>query len=88
MRLQEVAERLLQLAVEHDIEELFELAGQIPRRRFGGRKKSISRPVTEELREEIRQFAARHDHLTQAEIARYFNVNPGRVSEAIRGFRA
>lgn len=39
------------------------------------------------LRAAIRGFAKKHPGLSQLEIARRFNVNPGRVSEAIRGKR-
>jgi Mn-dependent DtxR family transcriptional regulator len=46
-----------------------------------------SRPITPSLKVMIRLFAANNPTMSQVEIGRAFNVNPGRVSEAIRGKR-
>jgi hypothetical protein len=42
-----------------------------------------SEPMTPHLARRIRQHKQRHPMLTQHEIAIAFNVNPGRVSEAL-----
>ena len=62
------------------------LATQI-RRRPGTRGPITSRPMTDAVRAQIRALAAQVPRLSQAEIARRVGVNPGRVSEVLRGFR-
>ncbi|RVA09405.1 hypothetical protein EN932_22800 [Mesorhizobium sp. M7A.F.Ca.US.002.01.1.1] len=47
----------------------------------------VSAPMTAELAERIRKFAQAAPHLAQTEIAKAFQVNPGRVSEALAGQR-
>lgn len=88
MRLPEVAVRLRELADELECEELNELADEISRRPSGPRAPRMSRPVTDALRDEIRQMKAENPHFSHAEIGRRLNVNPGRVSETLRGKRA
>lgn len=44
-------------------------------------------PATPELCDQIRLFAEANPNLSQQEIAEFFNVNTGRVSEALRGLR-
>jgi len=46
-----------------------------------------SHPATAQTSEEIRKLAKFLPNASQAEIAHEFNVNPGRVSEALRGKR-
>jgi len=43
--------------------------------------------MTDKLRAKIRAIKEAEPDLPQAEIARRFDVNPGRVSEALRGKR-
>jgi hypothetical protein len=43
--------------------------------------------VTPELKAEMAAFAKAHPELSQTAIASRFNVNPGRVSEALQGKR-
>lgn len=43
--------------------------------------------MTPQLAERMREYAREHKHMTQAEIAAHFGVNPGRVSEALSGQR-
>lgn len=49
--------------------------------------KAIRTPITPELKQEIRTFARKHKNMDQQEIGNHFNVNPGRVSELLSGFR-
>lgn len=51
------------------------------------RARPVSVPMTAELAERIRKFAQAAPHLAQTEIAKAFQVNPGRVSEALAGVR-
>lgn len=50
-----------------------------------GRRPNVSAPMTAELAEQIRDAFAADPTLTQQQIANRFNVNSGRVAEALRG---
>lgn len=43
--------------------------------------------MTPEMAEEIRDYVIEHPGLSQVEVRRVFNVNAGRVSEAVSGIR-
>jgi hypothetical protein len=88
MRQPEVAARLRELADELACEELNDLADEIARRPAGQRAPVSSAPMTEELRRRIREMKAANPTLSHAEIGRQLNVNPGRVSETLKGKRA
>lgn len=79
----EVRDRLRELADEHDIEELHDLADQMYRKSARKRAPVRSPKLTPELAEEIRQYAAAHPEAHQQDIAEKFGVNHGRVSEAL-----
>lgn len=82
-----MATRLRELATDLGCRELNELADEIARRPHGQRAPTTSVPMTEELRAKIRAVKEAEPHLSQAEIGGRFNVNPGRVSETLRGKR-
>lgn len=82
MRVPEVRERLYEIA-----EELRFLAAELERRPARRRSKPVSQPMTPELRRQIALYAKDNPDLSYVEIATEFNVNPGRVSEAVAGFR-
>jgi len=88
MRLPKVAERLRELAAELECDELDELADQIARRPSGPRAPRSSTPMSDELRETIKRMKDEHPELSHAEIGRQLNLNPGRVSETLRGKRS
>jgi hypothetical protein len=88
MRLPEVAERLRELARELGCDELDDLADEIARRPSGQRAPVTSASMTGALRDEIRAMKAADPNLSHAEIGRRLNVNPGRVSETLRGKRS
>ena len=88
MRLPEVAERLRELAQDLGCEELNCLADEIARRPAGQRAPISSAPMTDELRREIREMKAANPALSHVEIGRRLNVNPGSVSETLKGKRA
>jgi hypothetical protein len=93
MRVPEVAARMRNIA--EDIrgqfppiaEELAALADELKRRPRSIRSAITSVHITPKLLNEIRQYAEDNPHFSHQAIARKFNVNPGRVSEALRGKR-
>lgn len=87
MRLPEVADRLRQIADQHQIDELHALAAEIRRRPAKSRAAPHSTRMTPMMADAIRRYHRDHPGASQVEIAQFFGVNPGRVSEALRGFR-
>lgn len=87
MKLPEIAARLREKADEYLDPELARLADAIRRRPPARRAPPTSVPMSDELRAEIRRYAEKHPDASYVEIGRFFKVNPGRVSEAVRGFR-
>lgn len=87
MRLPEVAARLRDLAIELGCDELTELADEIARRPSTQRAPRTSATMTDAVRARIKAMKAADPHLSHAEIGRRLNVNPGRVSETLRGKR-
>ena len=49
------------------------------------RRPNVSETMTPELAQQIRDYFAAHPDIPQHEIARVFNVNSGRVNEALKG---
>lgn len=86
MRLPDVAAELHKLAEDFSIPRLHELANEI-KRRPSTRSPNHSDPITDELREQIRQTALLSPELSQFQIAEMYNVNQGRVSEILKGKR-
>jgi predicted XRE-type DNA-binding protein len=92
MKLPDVAKRMREIAEQiqdsnpDEADELIELAAEI-KRRSGTRAPANSTKMTPELYEEIKEFAEANPGMSQQEIAVVFNVNHGRVSEAISGKR-
>lgn len=87
MRLPDIAKRLRELADSIPYPELNDLADQIGRRAIGARAPVTSVKMTDEIREEIHRIHKENPKLSQQEIARRVGVNPGRVSETLRGKR-
>ena len=50
-----------------------------------GRRPNASQPMNPALARAIRRAFAANPHMTQAQLAARFNVNPGRVAEALQG---
>jgi len=92
MKLPDVAKRMREIAERiqdnnpDEAGELIELAAEI-KRRSGTRAPANSTTMTPELYEEIKEYAEANPGMSQQEIAVVFNVNHGRVSEAISGKR-
>lgn len=87
MRIPEVQSRLRALADAHNMPELEALASELSRRPARKRAANSSARMTPEMRDAIRAYRRAQPDAAQTAIARVFNVNPGRVSEALRGFR-
>jgi hypothetical protein len=94
MKIPEVATRIREISKEiqdsypDEAAELLELAGELKRRSLSGpRAPATSTPMTPELADEIREFADDNPGMSHQDIGVVFNVNHGRVSEAIRGKR-
>ncbi|WP_156360938.1 hypothetical protein [Sphingomonas sp. Leaf257] len=79
----EIRARLRQIADEYGLDELHDLADETYRASPIKRASNRSAALTPELAEEIRNFATRNPRLHQRDVAQRFNVNPGRVSEAL-----
>ncbi|GAA0468908.1 hypothetical protein GCM10009096_07280 [Parasphingorhabdus litoris] len=79
----QIRDRLRELADELNLEELHDLADEMYRNSPVKRARARSVHLTPELAEEIRVFVRKHPKLHQRDVAQKFNVNPGRVSEAL-----
>ena len=91
----ELREAILEIAdyldefgdLEVTVAELRQIAEET-KRRFGGRKARKKYPkLTHALAKKIRLYADQHPNDSYSEIATAMGVNPGRVSEAMIGFR-
>lgn len=80
----EVRDRLRELADEHGIDELHELAGELYRKSPAKKRAPVRSPtLTAEMAEEIRDYATANPDAHQQDIAEHFGVNHGRISEAL-----
>lgn len=79
----EIRVRLRELADKHGIPELHELANETYRNSPVRKASNKSVHLTPQLAADIRHYAAQNPTLHQRHIADRFNVNPGRVSEAL-----
>ena len=76
--------RLRELAEEHDIDELNELAEELYSKSPAKKRAPVRSPkLTAEMADEIRDYAAANPDAHQQDIAEHFGVNHGRVSEAL-----
>ena len=79
----EIRDRLRELADETGIDELSSLADEMYRKQPEKRARTRSPKLTPEMAENIRQYALAHPDAHQQDIAEYFGVNHGRISQAI-----
>lgn len=75
--------RLRELADEHDIDELRDIADQMYRKTVKKRAPKRSPKLTPAMAKKIRDYKAAHPDAHQQDIAEHFGVNHGRVSEAL-----
>jgi hypothetical protein len=79
----EIRDRLRELADSEGLDELHDLADEMHRNSPIRRARPQSAQLTPQLAEEIRIYARKNPRMHQRDIAQRFNVNPGRVSEAM-----
>lgn len=83
MSIPAVRARMRELAQEHGIPELNDLADQTIRRSPQRRATTRSPTVNEDMAEEIRDYAAANPTAHLQDIAEHFGVNHGRVTESL-----
>jgi hypothetical protein len=79
----ELRDRLREIANEHNIPEIHEIVNEMYRHSAVRRAPNRSQTVTPSLAVKIRRYARDNPEMHQRDIAEHFNVNPGRISEAI-----
>ncbi len=79
----ELRARLREIADEEDLYELHDIADEMHRQTAVRRAKTKSTKLTASLAKDIREYAKKNPKMHQRDIAQRFNVNPGRVSEAM-----
>lgn len=87
MRIPEVRAELEELAIEHGIPRLKELADELIRRRRIVPTPAKSKKMTPALKAAIKKYKKDNPDASYKEIADKYDVNIGRVSEAIVGKR-
>lgn len=79
----ELRDRLREIADEEGLGEIHDICDEMCRNSPIKRAANKSRPLTPALAKEIRAYVKKHPRLHQRDVAQKFNVNPGRVSEAL-----
>lgn len=79
----ELRNRIREIADEEDIDELHDIADEMYRNSSVRRARNQSARLTPALAKKIRDYAKKNSKMHQRDIAQKFNVNPGRVSEAM-----
>lgn len=90
MRMDEIRTSIYAIAERiggQDAETLRALADATKRRLPIRKAEPQSQPMTPELARQIRAYRKTHPNASHQQIAINFGVNPGRVSEALRGKR-
>ncbi len=83
MTIPEIRARLHELAVALGCKELHDLAEATRRRSAKKRAASVRQSLTPTLAKKIRAYVAQNPNMSNREIGNVFNVDGGRVSEAI-----
>lgn len=83
----EIRERLLELAEEHDLPELADLAEETRRRFHGRQARRKAFAITPELKAEVRAYARSHPDIHLRKIGQRYKIDQGRVSEILFGKR-
>jgi hypothetical protein len=84
----EIRARMHELADEHGIPELHDLAEETRRRSPLRRAKPRWPRLTDEVKQQVREMFAARPELGVRELADHFRTSIGRISEAVRGFRS
>lgn len=83
----QIRERLHELAGELGVPELAMLAEETKRRPVVRRARARSARMSDEVAQAIRAYVRARPGVSHMDVAKVFDVNTGRVSEAIRGKR-
>ena len=81
----EILTEALEFNMDDRVRQRIEAAMQEMYREFTGRTSVKSVPMTPEMARLIKRYATRYPDDSHQQIATVFNVNPGRVSEALAG---
>jgi hypothetical protein len=87
MKIPQIQARLTELSKELRCPEIASLAGELSRRKLVIKAPNHSTPMSNDIRVAIRNAHVDNPELPLNRIAAMFDVNPGRVSETLRGFR-
>ena len=87
MKTPEIQARLIEIAAEIGNDEIRDLAVKLSRRKPKSRAVAMSEPMSDEIRHRIRRMHKSNPDLPMSRIAAALNLNPGRVSETLRGYR-
>lgn len=82
----QIRERLFELAIIHSDDELADLARATYRRTYT-RAPTTRKGLDSETKADIYDFVMRNPNMAMQDVANIFGVNPGRVSEAVHGYR-
>ncbi len=83
LRLEAIRDEMLAAHLDYYAEDIDHILSLMVREKYKERTTRQSATMTPELADEIRRYAIGHPNLSTQRIANHFNVNPGRVSEAL-----
>lgn len=82
-RLEAIRDEMLAAHLDYYAEDIDHILSLMTRERYKERTARQSATMTPELVEQIQKYAIAHPNLSSQRIANHFNVNSGRVSEAL-----
>jgi hypothetical protein len=82
-RLEALRDEMIAAHLDYYVEDIDYILTLMVREKYKERTSRQSATMTPELADEIRNYAICHPNLSTQRIASHFNVNPGRVSEAL-----
>ena len=82
--LEEIAIDLKESGLLQHADRIEAVIPMLIRQKYKRRASAQSVTMTEELKRKIKNYAESNRHLSAQSIANHFQVNPGRVSEAMR----
>jgi hypothetical protein len=83
LRLEALRDEMIASHLDYYVEHVDHVLSLMVRKKYKKRTSRQSATMTPELINEIRNYAIGHPNLSVQRIANHFNVNQGRVSEAL-----
>lgn len=83
-RLEALRDEMLAAHLDYYVEDIDHILTLMVREKYKERTARQSATMTPELADQIRNYAIGHPNLSAQRIANHFNVNSGRVSEALK----